>query len=58
MLAAPDPRAQPQPQPVPERRAPLPIALAAYTTEAVLLGLVRGTALTAAIALIAFVLAR
>ena len=58
VLVAPEPPPQPQPEPEPERRAPLPIALAAYTTEALLVGLVRGTALTAAIALIAFVLAR
>lgn len=41
-----------------ERRAPLPVALAVYTTEALLLGAVRGAALTAAIAVIAFILAR
>jgi hypothetical protein len=49
----------PRPVPVqPERRAPLPVALAAYTTEALLLGAVRGVALTAVIAAVAFVLAR
>lgn len=42
----------------PERRAPLPVALAVYTTEALLLGAVRGAALTAAIAIVAFFLAR
>jgi hypothetical protein len=42
----------------PERRAPLPVALAVYTTEALLLGAVRGAALTAVIAALAFVLAR
>lgn len=42
----------------PERRAPLPVALAVYTTEALFLGAVRGAALTAAIAGVAFVLAR
>jgi len=49
------------PRPVtiePERRAPLPVALAAYTTEALLLGAVRGVALTAVIAAVAFILAR
>ena len=42
----------------PQRRAPLPIALVAYTTEALLLGAARGAALTAVIATISFVLAR
>ena len=42
----------------PERRPPLPVALAAYTTEALFLGAVRGAALTAVIAAVAFVLAR
>lgn len=42
----------------PARRAPLPVALAAYTTEALLLGAVRGAALTAVIAVVAFLLAR
>jgi hypothetical protein len=41
-----------------ERRAPLPVALAAYMTEALFLGAIRGAALTAAIAVIAFLLAR
>jgi len=42
----------------PEPRPPLPLALAAYTTEALFLGAVRGAALTAVIAAVAFVLAR
>jgi hypothetical protein len=42
----------------PQRRAPLPIALVAYTTEALLLGAARGAALTTVIATVAFVLAR
>ena len=42
-----------QPQP----RAPLPVALAAYVTEALVLGAVRGTLLVAAIAVVAFLLA-
>jgi len=42
----------------PEPRPPLPVALAAYTTEALFLGAVRGAALTAVIAAVAFVLAR
>jgi len=41
-----------------ERRPPFPLALAVYTTEALLLGAVRGAALTAAIAVLAFILAR
>ena len=44
--------------PVPQRRAPLPVALVVYTTEALLLGAARGAALTMAIATVAFVLAR
>jgi hypothetical protein len=36
----------------------LPIALAAYTTEALFLGAVRGAALIAVIAAVAFVFAR
>jgi hypothetical protein len=55
----PVPVEPPRPLPVaPERRAPLPVALAVYTTEALLLGAVRGAALIAAIAIVAFVLAR
>ena len=42
----------------PQRRAPLPVALVVYTTEALLLGAARGAALTMAIATVAFVLAR
>jgi hypothetical protein len=38
----------------PEPRTPLPLALAAYTTEALLLSLVRAAALTAVIAVAAF----
>ena len=59
---------EPEPEPEPrtrarargevERRPPLPVALAAYTTEALFLGAVRGAALTAVIAAVAFVLAR
>ena len=41
-----------------KRRAPLPIALVAYTTEALILGAARGAALTTVIATVAFVLAR
>ena len=51
-----------EPEPIaavePERRPSLPVALAAYTTEALFLGAVRGAALTAVIAAVAFVLAR
>ena len=39
-------------------RAPLPVAVAAYATEALLLGAVRAAGLTAAITVVAFVLAR
>jgi hypothetical protein len=42
----------------PERRAPMPVALAAYLTEALFLGALRGAALTAVIVVIAFVLSR
>jgi hypothetical protein len=42
----------------PERRAPLPVALAAYLTEALFLGALRGAALTAVIVVLAFVLSR
>ena len=53
---------EPEPEPEPrgelERRPPLPVALAVYTTEALFLGAVRGAALTAVIAAVAFVLAR
>ena len=52
-------RAEPPRPPVePELRAPLPVALAAYTTEALLLGAARGVALIAVIAAVAFILAR
>ena len=63
-LVAPEPEPEPVPVPEPEsrgeieQRPPLPVALAAYTTEALLLGAVRGAALTAVIAVVAFVLAR
>ena len=40
----------------PEHRAPLPVAIAAYFTEAVMLGALRGTALTAAVVVAAFAL--
>jgi hypothetical protein len=40
----------------PERRAPMPVALAAYLTEALFLGALRGAALTAVIVVLAFVL--
>ena len=49
---------EPDPIAEPERRAPLPIALVAYLTEAILLSAVRGAALTALIVGLAFVLAR
>ena len=39
-------------------RPPLPVAVAAYVAEALLLGAVRGAAMVAAIAAAAFVLAR
>lgn len=42
----------------PERRTPLPVALAAYATEAVVLGALRAAGLTAAIMVVAFLLAR
>ena len=61
VLADPERIAEPKPSrryAEPERRPPLPVALAVYTTEALLLGAVRGAALTAAIAVLAFVLAR
>jgi len=60
VLADPERIAEPKPIALaePERRPPLPVALAVYTTEALLLGAVRGAALTAAIAIVAFVLAR
>ena len=41
-----------------ERRAPLPLALVAYLTEAIFLGAMRGAVLTALIVVLAFVLAR
>ena len=49
---------EPEPIAVPERRAPLPVALVVYLTEAIFLSAVRGAALTALIVLLAFVLAR
>ena len=42
----------------PEPHTPFPVALAAYATEAVVLGALRAAGLTAAIAVIAFLLAR
>ena len=49
---------KPVPAADPERRAPLPLALVAYLTEAIFLSAVRGAALTALIVVLAFVLAR
>ena len=49
---------EPEPIAEPERRAPLPLALVAYITEAIFLGAMRGAALTALIVVLAFVLAR
>jgi hypothetical protein len=49
---------EPDPIAVPEGRAPLPVALVAYLTEAIFLSAVRGAALTALIVVLAFVLAR
>jgi hypothetical protein len=49
---------EPEPIAEPERRAPLPLALVAYLTEAVFLSAMRGAALTALIVVLAFVLAR
>jgi hypothetical protein len=46
------------PERKPEPRAPLHVAVAAYATEALVLGALRAVGLTAAIALVAFVLAR
>ena len=61
-LVEPEPELELEPEPEPrgelERRPPLPVALAVYTTEALFLGAVRGAALTAVIAAVAFVLAR
>jgi len=61
-LALVEPETESEPDTEPrvevERRAPLPLALAAYTGEALFLGAVRGAALTAVIAAVAFVLAR
>jgi hypothetical protein len=63
----PDPRPQPQwdaerprlvlvePEPAPPR---LPVAVAVYATEALVLGAVRAAGLTAAITILAFLLAR
>jgi hypothetical protein len=53
-----EPEPDPEPRGEVERRPPLPVALAAYTGEALFLGAVRGAALTAVIAAVAFVLAR
>lgn len=63
-VAAPDPErprlalVEPEPIAEPERRAPLPLALVAYLTEAIFLSAMRGAALTALIVVLAFVLAR
>jgi len=54
----PEPELEPEPRDEAEPRPPLPVALAAYTTEALFLGALRGAALTAVIAAVAFVLAR
>jgi hypothetical protein len=42
----------------PQQRAPLPVAVAAYATEALVLGALRAAGLTAAITVLAFMLAR
>ena len=42
----------------PERNAPLPMAVAAYTVEALIFGAARAAAMVAVIALVAFLLAR
>lgn len=57
------PRGRPERRPrlvlvEPPPRAPLPVALAAYVTEALVLGALRGVLLIAAIAAVAFLLAR
>lgn len=44
--------------PAAEPRPPLPVAVAAYTVEALVLGAIRGTAMVGVIAAAAFVLAR
>jgi hypothetical protein len=46
------------PRAVPERRASLPVALAAYLGEAVVLGALRGVLMFGLIAVAAFLLAR
>jgi hypothetical protein len=51
------PPEQPPPRPRPSR-APLPVAVAAYATEALLVGAVRGAALITAIGVAAYLLAR
>ena len=43
-------------EPAPESRTFLPVALAAYFTEAIFLGALRGTAVTAVIVVLAFAL--
>lgn len=62
VLVEPEPEPEPElvsdPRAQAERRPPFPVALVAYTTEALFLGVVRGAALTAVIAAVAFVLAR
>lgn len=70
---SPEPRPQPDPQPQPQvdRERPrlvlvepepapprLPVAVAVYATEALVLGAVRAAGLTAAITILAFLLAR
>ena len=47
----------PAPAP-PERKTPLPMAVAAYTVEALIFGAARAAAMVAVIALVAFLLAR
>jgi hypothetical protein len=44
--------------PAPPRRTPFPVAVAAYATEALVLGAIRGAMLIAAIGVAAFLLAR
>ena len=51
VVVQPPPRSRPQ-------RAPLPVAVAAYATEALLVGAVRGAALITAIGVAAYLLAR
>lgn len=46
------------PRPQADERAPLPVAIAVYLAEALFLGALRGAALVAVIAIVAFLLAR